>query len=41
VDALVRALALARAERPVLVIGSLHLAGALRPHLRALGHTRC
>jgi dihydrofolate synthase/folylpolyglutamate synthase len=33
--ALTRALALARREHPVLVIGSLYLAGALRPHLSA------
>ena len=41
VDALARALALARPERPVLVLGSLYLAGALRPHLTAAGHPRC
>jgi dihydrofolate synthase/folylpolyglutamate synthase len=34
-DALARALSLARRERWVLVIGSLHLAGAIRPHLTA------
>jgi folylpolyglutamate synthase/dihydropteroate synthase len=39
-EALDRALASARSGGWVLVIGSLHLAGAVRPHLRSQGDSR-